>query len=276
MYDFDSTLKRVIIENRRVIVPDLGAFIKNDDKPVFSALLKYNDGFLEEQLQKEGVADPAKLIKSFVEDVKYVTDEGQQFHIDGLGYFYSEDNNLQFYFENWQETPAVVASAPVNDTQPTVTEKPQKENKGKFWVIFAAICLAIIALGAAYFFLLKPNSAENELKPIISQTEKPENQFTLSDSTANKTAGKPETEPVATSPNLEFHVIAGCFEEKINAENFVAQCKKWGYKNAQILSKISDLYPVSIESFATMSEAVAAQEKYDDKYEEDTWVYRVK
>lgn len=288
MYNLDNILKEIIKNNRRVIIPELGAFIKNDNKPiVFSSLLKYNDGFLENELQKKGIANPDSFIKSFVEDILYVINEEQIFNIEGLGYFYKENGNIQFNFQISDESAVYgnnLQTATILDSEiepASNNEEQKKDKKGIIWVIIAAIILILIILGALYFFWFNTPGSK-QLKPLIPKTEKPENQFIISDKAQEQKNNSDESEkeenesPAITINNFEYHVIAGCFEEKINADNFVAQCKKEGYDKTQIISKIGDLYPVSISSFATMEEALDFMGKYEEKYDEEAWIYKIK
>jgi len=268
MYNFDEILYKTVQDNRRVIIPNLGAFINNfdDGTIVFSPFLKTNDGFLEDELQREGIANPAEFLTQFTDNVISAIDKGLNFNIAGLGYFF-KDGSIQFAFQNAEE-PSVTAPE---------TPEYSKENKTKSGFIFLAACLCLIGFSVLIFFLLRRQDTRDQLEPLISQTEKPENQFVIIDKSDDETVIDNEINGSKTpQTNINFHVITGCFEEKINAEHFVLQCKKMGYANSGILAQIGLLYPVSIGNFASQDDAMNKKKEYDDKFEENSWILRVK
>ncbi|MEZ4938475.1 MAG: SPOR domain-containing protein [Crocinitomicaceae bacterium] len=57
-----------------------------------------------------------------------------------------------------------------------------------------------------------------------------------------------------------YHIIAGCFGEKANADNLVASIKAKGY-DAQILDQHKGLYRVSASGFASKEEAIDGRSK---------------
>jgi len=288
LYDFDNILKTIVLNNRRVIIPDLGAFIQNDDRPLaFSYLLRFNDSFLEEEMKKEGVEGAESMIKSFVEEVKYVVEEGEHFAIGGLGYFYKEGDTIQFNFETTQKpvSPIVPLIHPKPKPTPQTTPKPvsEKKSKTKYWLIALILLLFIVLAGAAYYLWFRPeskNPAEEQLKPLLNKTENSENQFEIKDNTET-TGSNSENEEDKTSTPVQpqvgkYHVVVGCFEDKTNASNFVEAHKGMGYANSQIISRIAGLYPVSIGGYNTVGEAYSAQSTYNRKHDEESWIYTIK
>lgn len=95
----DKHLKELALSNRRVIIPDLGAFLSKegdgDEKNlIFSSFLKYNDGFLEKQLaEKENISQSqaADEIKKFVDEVTKTLHAKQNYAIDNLGFFHMDE-----------------------------------------------------------------------------------------------------------------------------------------------------------------------------------------
>lgn len=95
----DKYLKELALGNRRVIIPDLGAFLSkeddNDEKNlIFSSFLKYNDGFLEKQLsEKEKISQTqaSEEIKKFVEEVTKALKGKQHYAVDGFGFFHTDE-----------------------------------------------------------------------------------------------------------------------------------------------------------------------------------------
>ncbi|MDR1056738.1 MAG: hypothetical protein LBL90_13195 [Prevotellaceae bacterium] len=79
---------------------------------------------------------------------------------------------------------------------------------------------------------------------------------------------------VRANDDLQYHVIGGCFSEKINAERFLQFALEQGYANAEILPKLGGLYPVSIGKFTDINEAERMLSDYNNKFDEEAWIYR--
>lgn len=91
----------------------------------------------------------------------------------------------------------------------------------------------------------------------------------------------PENHPVAIPPKtpqkkLSYHIIVSSFgtAEKAQAEKLVSELKAQNYPATLLYS--SQRYRVSIEGFATESEANAARDKYREiTNRQDAWVYKL-
>lgn len=109
-------------------------------------------------------------------------------------------------------------------------------------------------------------------------------------STSNTIQNQPVAEPIAEPvtkqivPNqptpstgkIRYHVIVSSFggNEKARAEKMISQLKAKNYPATLIYS--SQRYRVSIESFATETEANAARDEYRDITDrQDIWVHKV-
>ena len=288
MFDFEKFLSDLIIKNRRVIVPDLGAFLLTDTASrnksiIFSTFLRYNDGFLENALRQNGITeqDSAKLLKSFVFNVNNSLNAGEDFRISGLGCFTKDDKGVQFVFDVVPESsyaveePSLPASTPIT---PKIEKNADGDSgkKRKIWIVSSVTCAwAIIAVGIYFLFHpdgdAKGSTAEaRPTTPVVVQQSPP------ADTKANK---KAELEPqtpvlISTAQNLHYHVIVGCFAEKINSERFLQKCKETGFAASEILPPIGGLHPVSIGKFATLSEADRKKEDYNAQFDSEAWVYR--
>ena len=105
-----------------------------------------------------------------------------------------------------------------------------------------------------------------------AQTEvKPKSIIEVNEPSASNTA-EVTAEPV-TSKNLNYHVIAGCFGDKSNAEDFVSENKANGYAS-QIIDKKGSLYRVSIQSFETRKEAIALKNELKNQQDLSSWVLK--
>jgi hypothetical protein len=95
----DKYLKELALSNRRVIIPDLGAFLLKDNADntksiIFSSFLKFNDGFLEEKIAEKSQLtkqEISSVINKFVNDIKHAIYNKQQYEINGFGYFISDE-----------------------------------------------------------------------------------------------------------------------------------------------------------------------------------------
>ncbi|MCB0478803.1 MAG: SPOR domain-containing protein [Crocinitomicaceae bacterium] len=94
---------------------------------------------------------------------------------------------------------------------------------------------------------LLENSSENEVEPVVNK-----NPEVIED--------KVDETPVQPVSKGSYHIIAGCFGEKGNADNLVASIKAKGY-DAQILDQHKGLYRVSASGFATKSAALESRSK---------------
>ncbi len=142
-----TVIKSLISQGKRVIIPDLGAFLVKDstlstiltkENVTFSPFLKYNDGFLENELaHKFGLhKDDASLqVVAFVDALKtaiYV--DKKAFEVEGLGFFFkdkqgnitfsivrpfAEDDSVSIVKEEVQE-PAKVANVVVPEDREAV------------------------------------------------------------------------------------------------------------------------------------------------------------
>jgi hypothetical protein len=277
MFDFEKFLKDLIIKNRRVIIPELGAFLltdaSNSKSVIFSAFLRYNDGFLESSLQQNGITeqDSVNMIKNFVSNVNDSLDAGENFHISDLGYFTKDGKGIQFVFEIETDVvqplpPPVTPPVPANNWK---NINPNSNKDRKPWIIAGIACTFVIIVLGAYFLFSGDGGNNNIVKaPIPEATPVTPPEPKDDDKSANI------QQPVVQPADLRYHVIAGCFAEKINAERFLQTCKELKFVSAEILPQIGELYPVSIEKFATLNEANRKRDAYNEEYDSEAWVYK--
>ncbi|MDR1593595.1 MAG: hypothetical protein LBS43_03785 [Prevotellaceae bacterium] len=263
MGNFDEILCRLIRNNRRVIIPDVGAFITNssDESTVFSPLLKHNDGFLKDEMQKEGIANPANFLREFAENVISVIENGQHYRIAGLGYFF-KDGSIKFVFETTDD-------ADVYEHSDDIYLPEKKKNKNRARLVWGSILLCLpVVVGVV---AIKIYGSKDLLKMFNSQTDK---QFVIIDKSDNDFRA-PENESGNLQASFQikcYHVVAACFEEKSNAGNFVLQCRKIGCDKAEILSFTDAFYPVSIGKFTSLGEAMNKKQEYDKRFGENSLI----
>jgi hypothetical protein len=267
MNNFDELLYRLIRNNRRVIIPDIGAFITNvpEENTVFSPLLKYNDGFLEDELQKEGIANPAVFLRELAENIISVVERGQHFHIAGLGYFVKYEG-ISFEFERIDND---------NDSEYSGDAEllEAKKKKNKLRISLALICLCLIILTVVIFIFFNIFDSKKTSNMFTSRKTPPDNQFVIIDRSDDcDMENYLQSFPQAAS----YHLVVACFEEKDNAEEFVLHCKKIGYDNAEILCLTTVLYTVTVGAFSSQDEAMTEKQKYDDRFGENSLIVKSK
>ncbi|MDR3226747.1 MAG: SPOR domain-containing protein [Prevotellaceae bacterium] len=119
-----NKLKSLVLSNRRLIIPTIGAFLVNQQGVItFSSFLKYDDGLLTKLLcEQENLSeDDAKhIITGFAHEVLDVINNGNRFSIPNFGYFAADNHsNVTFTVEN-------AAAEPINPNPyiPPVVETP--------------------------------------------------------------------------------------------------------------------------------------------------------
>ncbi|MDR0560473.1 MAG: hypothetical protein LBG92_09890 [Prevotellaceae bacterium] len=259
--NFEKILRETVTENRRVIIPDLGAFISDsvENTIVFSTLLKYNDGLLAGKLRASGIDNPELATGKFVSGIVNTLERGEVFNIKGLGYFYREEENLQFKFDR-------------TNGEKESSENVKKSLNKKLAIAFFISATIFMLMFFMYRFFM-PASNADALANI-----QPDNRFTVIDKTYENDSLTVfyGTEPALTAGKQTCCVVAACFEKKINAEKFVVQCINEGYTDAAVLPPIGNLFPVAVAFSTSYSEAMKLKKEYDGKFSENTWIYATK
>jgi cell division septation protein DedD/nucleoid DNA-binding protein len=140
-----TVIKSLVSQGKRVIIPDFGAFLIKDstlssiltkDNVTFSPFLKYNDGFLENELaHKYGLhKDDARLqVAAFVESVKTTLNiDKRAYEVPGMGFFYKDkQGNAAFSIACPYEEPPVKAesSMPVAEAAASAVEEDELVGK---------------------------------------------------------------------------------------------------------------------------------------------------
>ncbi len=102
-------LRELVQSNHRVIIPDLGAFLKKDkaansleSSVTFSPFLRFNDGLVENYLvEKEHITEKeASLeVRRYVQSIKQTIAVHQFYYVTDLGAFYEDERgSVQFLF----------------------------------------------------------------------------------------------------------------------------------------------------------------------------------
>jgi len=100
---------------------------------------------------------------------------------------------------------------------------------------------------------------ETENKPAVTRVE---------------TTTKP-VQPAVTKADKPYHIIAGAFQVKNNAERQITQLEKKGFSPV-LLPKRGSFYMVSLGSYDTKTQAAAALNQLREKLDQEMWVTRIK
>ncbi len=98
--DIVGIIEKHLSANRRLVVPELGAFVvKESGEVLFSELLKADDGVLRGLLSDAGMGELESdgAVDRFVFEVKYALDNGKRYQLGALGAFMrGADGALRF------------------------------------------------------------------------------------------------------------------------------------------------------------------------------------
>lgn len=116
-----QTISQYLESNKRLVIPQLGAFIVKDaGSVVFSEMLKRDDGVLRGVLCAEGSSEieAAGEIDRFVFEVRHALQRGEEYRLDGLGVLKPGPNEtIAFVYAPRSESffwhkPAAAATTP--------------------------------------------------------------------------------------------------------------------------------------------------------------------
>ena len=177
----NTIIIKYLQENRRLVIPKLGAFIVKDDNQtiIFSELLRSDDGVLRGLIKGHGVGDieAAGVIDRFVFEVRHTIDRHMPYKIGNLGTLSRNENGkivfMSFRTQLQQPSmrpmpklqPAPVAS-PVNEsnvaaTGPNEVEEPKPKPSNRYPAkrkpdvfMIVAVIVAVIAVCAIVYGVL--------------------------------------------------------------------------------------------------------------------------
>ena len=164
-----DVINEYLKSNRRLVVPDFGAFLaKEGGESVFSELLKRDDGVLTALLMAEGKSEieAAGAVNRFIFEVRHDLQQAGVALVEGLGTFRRADDGV-IAFEHTKPVVAepMVVVEPEVVAEPTVVEpvapkvtvttppmpprrvaQPRKSNNFVMWFAGIVIAGALIAL----------------------------------------------------------------------------------------------------------------------------------
>lgn len=187
----NSIIIKYLQENRRLVIPKLGAFIVKDDNQtvVFSELLRSDDGVLRGLIKGHGVGDieAAGVIDRFVFEVRHTLDRHMPYKIGNWGTLRRNETGKIFFmsFRTQLQQPTLlqtprpvfntnVATQPAMDKAERANISTEQENespkrrvaprrKPDIFMIVAVVVVVVAICAIAYGLLC--NKVEEEPAP---------------------------------------------------------------------------------------------------------------
>lgn len=272
-------------------VASSSTFFPPYDKITFNPKLQHNDGLLYYYLMEKEQWDYAQAQAETQQFILSLQDQLQQYNtclLEGIGTFYREEGTIFFeqeiyqnfspYFFGlkpvhimplpvvniWEETSSAVSVSPSSDVK---VRKPNwkylaaaaalaaivsvsyplwpKKYTQQAWVITEKIFQKVLP-EPRYRYEEKINMQE---VPLSGEEYRIEDHFTITD--IKQTVME---HMQSQAEDLRYHVVAGCFRKRKNAEKLFNQLRGKGF-NASIIGKRKGLYTVVYGSFVSKEEA---------------------
>lgn len=283
---------------------DESKFLPPKKQISFNRQVKNQDGLLTEYIAKSeniSFADAKQKIKNFVEDIFVALDEQQKIELDSIGIFLIDESDKLIFEPNTEENYLLDSfgmetleiekvygkvvdfqheMTPSHESEEFSTSEQEEETeteevKQKPYLKYAAV--GVLALGLAGFggFFQYQSHVE---KHNLSEAEKAESMIQDKIQSANFSVdfGLNDIEiksELEEKINLKYHVIAGAFRIKANAEKKVEILQGKGYNSKLIGVNKYGLHQVVFESFTNENDALQTLQKVKRTENADAWLF---
>lgn len=293
-------------------MPELGGFLANTvhaslDKESnvllppskslsFNQSLSSNDGLLVNQIAAvKGLDYEIALEKVLVttKEWKQKLEQGEKLVLENIGSLQlSDEKKIRFTPENkinYLTTSfglSSISAIPIKReelkkkvevleaaTPLKITPEQRKESKLRPWLKYAAVVLFLVSASATGYLGFK-NFGDNQLlveeqadKEVIKQLQ----QATFFDTAPIELPPlELETRKILDGPN--YHIIAGAFRSKANADRKVTQLKNEGYDATYIGANSFGLHQVAFATFGNQGEARSQLRQIRQASSSDAWI----
>ncbi|MDG1848915.1 MAG: SPOR domain-containing protein [Flavobacteriales bacterium] len=261
----------------------------------FNVQLQNNDGLLANYIAESESISYAKAqakIDRFAQKIQNDLEHKKEAGISNVGIL-SKDRNGKISFEpkftaNYLldsfglediQSPAILRKAKTISLQEQVVRGSEniKSNKSSINWRVAAVIVPLIGLSAfvslqnstvsdklANYAYLNPFKKKPAAVYIPRHVEKPAEKVVVLEETSTLVSPAPkavEVKPAVTAAKMNFHLVAGCFSSKENADNLVQKLKTEGYNSSVIGQNAKGLFRVSFNSFSTRELALLEMDK---------------
>lgn len=304
----EEYISELLFEHDCVIIPDFGGFIGNYSpsqidpvkhllepprkKILFNKGLTQNDGLLANHLCKrekisysQALNEISKAVKNYQSAIK----QSKRASLDNIGVLYTdEQGNLLFQQDEkinylpgsfglsaFYHLPAVKDGA---EESKVVELYPKKINHVRTYAAAAAIG-AVIA--SAFWISLNQNRLGIDYSSFNIAGKKDIRQYSFTQreplpATPNVKDSTAIALPKPITSNIEtgnYHIIAGCFRSKENAETLIKRMQGQNMNAAIIGTTLNGLYMVGYGKFNTREEAETNVANFRKNFEADAWVF---
>lgn len=273
----------------------------------FNVQLQNNDGLLANYIAESESIPYAKAqakIDRFAQKIQNDLEHKKEAKISNVGIL-SKDRNEKISFEpkftaNYLldsfglediQSPAILRKAKTIRLQEQVARgsKNIKSKQSSINWRVAAVIVPLIGLSA--FVSLQNSSVSENLasyaylnpfkkKPaavyVPRHVEKPAEKVVVLEETATLASPAPkavEVKPALSAEKMNFHLVAGCFSSRENADNLVQKLNAEGHKSSVIGQNAKGLFRVSFNSFSTRELALVEMDKIKSEGQ-STWLLK--
>lgn len=307
----ENYIKDLLFRYDCVIIPDLGAFVVKFESScineqsnllsppkrtlVFNGQLKSEDVLLMNYISKKenlDFDDARTFLTSYVNDLKKVLLIERSFNFNGLGKLQmTDEDQLIFHPEshqNFHKASFGLSSIRLESIQPKEVEQHHDtpvvslneqadDAQSKPWLKYAALlALALLVAGMGYY-LIDTTSKEAYQQKI---SEKVEQEIQKEIQAANFLVSpalpvieiEVKDEKKNSLQGLNYHIIAGAFRNKENAQSKIKSLSSQGFDAYYLGINKYNLHQVSYSSFATRAEALQALAKIRKSHSSSAWL----
>jgi len=268
----------------------------------FNAQLKSDDGLLIKSISKANNIsyDQAKYeVNSFVADLKHTLDEEKSVTFDHLGSFeLNNDKILKFtpdqtslrkdtfglkalqldqIAQDEKEIDTQVSNKQTGVIHLENDRQQTKTHKAKPLLKYASIAVLAIALtswiGYSLYQTQHTNSSDTSQTQQVSIEKKLQTaNFELQESLPALTLKLEQEQNQPQSIPKKYHIIAGAFRDKQNADKKVKQLQNKGFESQLLGVNKYGLHQVSFESYASRNKSLKALKSIKQEENENAWL----
>jgi nucleoid DNA-binding protein len=305
MKNIQNHIKFLLYRNDCIIVEGFGAFVcqkqsaKIQDGFIFpprkvlsfNSSLKTDDGILAHHIarqEKVSYQIAKQHIKSFSKKLHSTLQEDRKISLTGLGVFtLSRDQNILFQPDKSQawllESYGLPNIKPQslnalnNDDKVISFEKPVavKSSRSNYWRYAAIGIIAIGISGLVGSNMYKSKVKEHNFveqvkaKEIVNQKIQ-ESSFVISEPLTPLAV---DVKIPRQEPKGKYHIIAGAFRIKENADKKITQLQKQGFEATYLGENAYGLHQIAYESHSDRLEALAALRKIKKQNNSSAWLF---
>jgi hypothetical protein len=268
----EKYILNLLKENKRIIIPDFGAFIirpLNPPEIAFNGLLTFNDGILTEYVSKQsGISyvEAASKISDYAEKLKTDLHQYNRLTFNEIGWVWTDDYG-EMQFTPWKDTTVTTAKSPGGlkalDSILKANESPENRQPAESIIYEKGLDPTIISADQTPPFTLdetlkevdidatKDVLTQNSSDSVMDSEKMPDESFTLEET--DKTATVVQTSP--EKPVIHLTDISGSQNEIIKTETVIEPVIQRTGKEDDKDSQFDEKIMASISAIKAKSES---------------------